>query len=161
TAVSLFITFLLGPSKLMGFLIWMAGCGLVYAYARFELSAKRWLSLYSLASFVAFWACLTAARRSSSSVFASDLAVGLTFTLFLLGIPKLNVGERNHNYIGASRRLAGFSYSLYVLHFPLLLFLRSWIVPAERWQPSETRLFYSTLLGFVVLTFAWVVSLRT
>ena len=161
TALVLLFVFFLGRDKLIGFLIWIAGCALVLAYARFRVGAKSWLLLYIVASSVALWRCLTAARASLSSLFASDLAVGLAFALFLFGILQLEIGARSPNYVGMSRRLARFSYSLYVLHFPFLLFLRSWIVPAERWQPSLTKMLYATLVGFGVLSFAWLVSLCT
>lgn len=55
----------------------------------------------------------------------------------------------------------GVSYSLYVLHFPFLLFLRCLWVPAERWQPTPSHLLSASLVGAVCLLFAWLISLFT
>src|SRR5437879_12566885 len=76
----------LGLEKLIGFLIWMSGCVLVFAYPNFPLRATGWLSFYMLLSFLALLASLTAARTSISSALASDLVVGVFFTLFLFGV---------------------------------------------------------------------------
>jgi len=151
----------LGLEKLIGFLIWMSGCVLVFAYANFPLRAKGWLSFYMLLSFLALLASLTAARTSISSALGSDLVVGVFFTLFLFGVLQFELGAGSTYYLGAAHRFAGFSYSLYVLHFPLLLFLRAWIVPPQRWQPDVVHLLYGSLIGAAVLGFTWAVSLFT
>lgn len=152
---------LLGTEKLIGFLIWMSGCALVFAHAKLQLRAKRWLFLYLLASSVILWSCLVAARTSGAAVLGNDLAVGIAFTLFLFGVLQLEFGAGSSPYLGAAHRFAGFSYSLYVLHFPLLLFLRAWIVPLQRWQPDVKHLLYGGLVGAAVIGFIWAVSLIT
>jgi hypothetical protein len=48
-----------------------------------------------------------------------------------------------------------------VLHFPFLLFFRSWLVPSERWQPTPTHLLAATSVGAASFLFAWLVSLVT
>lgn len=161
TIAAICLTAFLGLEKLIGFFIWMSGCVLVFAYSKFRMRTNSWLFLYVFASFLVLWGTLVKARTSTSAVLGSDLAVGIAFTLFLFGILQLGIGANSPRYSGAARQFAGFSYSLYVLHFPLLLFLRSWIVPPERWQPSVRNLIFAILVGLGVLSFAWVVSLFT
>ncbi|PYT61230.1 MAG: hypothetical protein DMG46_04880 [Acidobacteria bacterium] len=81
--------------------------------------------------------------------------------MFLFGVLQFELGAGSTYYLGAAHRFAGFSYSLYVLHFPLLLFLRAWIVPPQRWQPDVVHLLYGSLIGAAVLGFTWAVSLFT
>jgi len=50
---------------------------------------------------------------------------------------------------------------LYVLHFPLLLFLKAWLAPSQRWQPDAVHLAWALAIGAAVLGFAWLVSLVT
>jgi peptidoglycan/LPS O-acetylase OafA/YrhL len=161
TALALCLAFFLGLDKFIGFLVWMSGCVLVFAYSRLRLRTNFRLFLYLMASFFVFWGTLFEARTSTSTVLGSDLGVGIAFALLLFGILQLEIRANSPRYMGISRQLAGFSYSLYVLHFPMLLFLRSWIVPQERWQPDARNFFYAVFVGSGVLLFAWLISLFT
>lgn len=161
TALALCLAFFLGLDKFIGFLVWMSGCVLVFAYSRLRLRTNFRLFLYLMASSFVFWGALFEARTSTSTMLGSDLSVGIAFALLLYGILQLDISANSPRYTGISRQLAGFSYSLYVLHFPMLLFLRSWIVPKERWQPDARNVFYSVLVGSGVLLFALLVSLFT
>jgi peptidoglycan/LPS O-acetylase OafA/YrhL len=151
----------LGSDKVIGFLVWMAGCVLVIAYSAFPSLGKRWLIPYALISSLALAGCLMAARTGRPAALGTDLSVGVTFTLFLFAVLYVDFGTRSAHYHNAARFFAGFSYSLYVLHFPLLLFLRAWIVPSQRWQPDVPHLFYGATIGAAALSFAWLVSTFT
>src|SRR6266446_98042 len=151
----------LGLDNLVGFLVWMSGCALVFACSKFQLRTKSAVFFYLLLSAIILFACLSAARATIASMLGSDLAVGIAFTLFLFGVLQRELGAGSRHYLGVAHRFAGFSYSLYVLHFPLLLFLRAWTVPSERWQPDGVHFLYGSLIGVVVLVFAWTVSLFT
>jgi peptidoglycan/LPS O-acetylase OafA/YrhL len=149
---------ILGRDKLIGFLIWMAGCGLVVAYSRVRVAGLRWWIPYALISSAALAACLIAARTGRMAALGSDLAVGVAFALFLFAAVHMDVGAQSRTYHDTARFFAGFSYSLYVLHFPMLVFLRAWIGSSQRWQPDLAHLSYGVLAGLATLTFAWLVS---
>jgi len=161
TIVAFGLLVFLGSEKVIGFLVWMAGCVLVIAYSAFSSLAKRWLISYALISSLALAGCLMAARTGRLAALGTDLSVGIAFTLFLFAVLYMDFGARSARYHNAARFFAGFSYSLYVLHFPLLLFLRAWIVPSQRWQPDVPHLFYGATIGAVALSFAWLVSTFT
>jgi peptidoglycan/LPS O-acetylase OafA/YrhL len=147
--------------KLIGFVIWLTGTGLVLAYSRFQMTSKRVLTLYTVSSSSLLVACLVSARLGGPSVLGSDLAVGTAFALFLFAVLHMNFGAVSDIYKGSAHLFAGFSYSLYVLHFPFVLFLRAWIASPERWQPNGRHLFYGAALGTLTLFFAWAVSAFT
>jgi len=151
----------LGWPILTGFLIWLAGTVLVVAYSRWPLRSRIWLALYVVVSLLGLSACLIGARTGKSVVFGSNLAVGIGFGLFLFGVLHMNFGTGRPSYPRVAHFLAGFSYSLYVLHFPFLLFLRAWLVPQQRWQPDAAHLALGVVIGVVTLSFAWLVSLFT
>jgi peptidoglycan/LPS O-acetylase OafA/YrhL len=146
---------------LEGFLIWLAGVALVIAYSRCNLSKKWWLALYVLSSSLLLAACLLFARAHRTGVVVSDFALGITFSLFLFGILAIPAGVPYKLYSSTAHFVAGFSYSLYVLHFPLLLLFRAWIVPPQKWQPDGTHLLYGTVVGTLAVTFAWLISMVT
>jgi peptidoglycan/LPS O-acetylase OafA/YrhL len=146
---------------LIGFLVWMAGYALVIAYSRFRLTGRSWLTLYVVTTSLALSVCLEVARVGGSVALGSDLVLGTAFSLFLFGILQMEFGTQHVHYSHATHLLAGFSYSLYVLHFPLLLFFRAWWAPSHRWQPDMTHLFYGAIVGAISLGFAWLVSVFT
>ena len=161
TCLAILIGIFLGRGILIGFLIWLAGCGLVFLHSRVQVrsrsSALGMLCFFSILS----GATLAVARIRQWNPILSDLEVGFVFTLFLFALLQYEVREDSSPYSAVAHRFAGFSYSLYVLHFPLLLFFRAWLVPPERWQPTPIHLLYAALVGAGSLLFAWFVSLFT
>jgi peptidoglycan/LPS O-acetylase OafA/YrhL len=155
------LAIVLGSEISMGFLIWLAGTVLVFAYSNCGFSEKGWLILYFLTASLLLSACLRETRTGNSAVFGSDLAVGISFSLFLFGVLQMDIGTGRGFYPRAAHAIAGFSYSLYVLHFPLLLLLRAWMVPPQRWQPDVTHLCYGAIVGAVTISFAWLMSIFT
>jgi peptidoglycan/LPS O-acetylase OafA/YrhL len=146
---------------LPGFLIWMAGCALVVVYSRLTLRSRIWLVTYLLISATGVLACLVTARTRGSGLLASDFALGIMFSSFLFGILQIELGQREGAYPKTAHLFADFSYSLYVLHFPLLLFFRAGLVSSRRWQPDTPHLFYGLTIGVATLLFAWIVSIFT
>ncbi len=161
TALAVCLAVLLKSPILPGFLIWMAGCIVVIVYWRFSLKSRALRIAYLLTSSTMVIACLLAARTKGSGSLASDFTIGVMFSIFLFGILQMELGRHHPNYLKVARVLAGFSYTLYVFHFPLLLFLRAWLVPFDRWLPNTPHLFYGLIIGMVVLVFAWSLSAIT
>jgi peptidoglycan/LPS O-acetylase OafA/YrhL len=161
TILAFGLLYFLGSDKVAGFLVWMAGCTLVFAYSAFPSLPHRRLTLFGMVSSLLLLSCLTAARFGKLPALASDVSMGLAFTLFLFGVLHLNFGGESPHYRKAARFFAGFSYSLYVLHFPLLLFLRARIAPLAKWQPDAAHLVYGIFIGIFALGFAWLVSTVT
>lgn len=152
------VSYFLGFEKLTGFVIWLAGSVLVIAYAKLSPKPSSTLMLYLVASSLTLAACLSAARVGMLPALTSDLVVAMAFTLFLFGALGLPWGANRQFYLRTTHSLAAFSYSLYVLHFPLVLFLRAWIAPGTRWQPDLLHLACAGGLAAIALAFAWGVS---
>lgn len=160
TIVAFIVAAFLGREMLIGFLTWMAGCVLLMAYSRLQGFSKRWVALYIVVASIILVLCLSAARLGKSRVLGADLSVGLAFALFLFGILQIDFSMRSHTYANLARFFAGFSYSLYVLHFPMVLFLRSWLAP-YRLRPNFSHFLFVIAIGVAMLVFAWLVSLFT
>ena len=141
-----------------GFVVWLAGGGvaLTSRYLRFGAS-HRWVAvLYTTCAATLAGICLVAAR-ANRELLGSDLAVALSFALLTYGIVQLSlplsaVGLR------LAKTFAGFSYSLYVLHFPLLLLIRAQWLPAFRWQPDGMHLLLGAVISGGVLFYAFVIA---
>src|ERR1700688_1058399 len=158
SCLAIFIGFFVGRSILIGFLIWLAGCALVFLYSRVQIRSRS-AALGMLCSFsILAGVSLAVARTRQWDPVLSDLELGFVFTLFLFALLQYQVAEDSSPYSAVAHRLAGFSYSLYVLHFPFLLFFRSWLVPTERWQPTPLHLLCAACVGVACLLYAWLVS---
>ena len=161
TCLAIFIAAFVGRGILIGFLIWLAGCGLVFLYSRVQIRSRfgpvGLLCFASVLSGVTF----AVARVLQQDPLHSDLEVGFVFTFFLFALLQFAVRRKPSPYSALMHRFAGFSYSLYVLHFPFLLFFRTWLVPVERWYPTPAHLLYPASIGVGSLLFAWLVSLVT
>jgi len=158
---ALAVSWFVGNAILLGFFIWLTGTLLVVAHKELKLPTAAWRALAIAASSVFLAICLYTARMGQWGETRSDLAVGAGFALFLYGLLQLDWTSRAGAYPRITHTFAAFSYSLYVLHFPLLLFLRAWITPDRRWQPDLPHLVWGLLLGGLVILFAWAVSLCT
>jgi len=162
TLLALLIIWMLGTAKLIGFGIWLAGFVVVLIWSRIQPLPPAWRFAYLLASGAALAASLYLARTMRIIPPISELAIGAAFSAFLYAVLQLDFRlPPSATYLRGARLFAGFSYSLYVLHFPFLLFLRAWFAPEARWQPDAAHLIFGLVIGFTALLFSWLVALRT
>ncbi|HEY8715494.1 MAG TPA: acyltransferase [Candidatus Acidoferrum sp.] len=162
TLLALVIIWMLGIAKMIGFGIWLAGFVVVLAWSRTQRLVRGSRLAYLLASGTALATSLYLARTMRITPPASEVAIGVTFAAFVFGTLQLDFRlHLSAVYLRGARLFAGFSYSLYVLHFPFLLFLRAWLAPRERWQPDAMHLIYGLAIGFTALLFSWLIALGT
>ena len=161
TSVVVLVALFVGWHILASFPIWLAGTALVILYARCPAVSSYRLIGFVAVSLILLCVCLVAARTGRISSIGGNTAVGLAFAIFLFGVLYMDFGRASPAYSSTARFLAGFSYSLYVLHFPFLLFLRAWLVPSQRWQPGTIHLLGGLSVGLLTLGFAWLVSTFT
>ena len=155
------VSWFVGGPILLGFFIWLTGTLLVVAHKKLRLPTTGWRRLCIAVSFLLLSICLYSARMDKWDWIGSDQAVGVGFALVLLGLLQMDGTSQTSRYPRITHTFAAFSYSLYALHFPVLLFLRAWITPGRRWQPDLRHLTMGLLLGGLVVLFAWVTSLFT
>lgn len=82
-----------------------------------------------------------AAGRLAPDGYLADLLVAVPFGVLLLAI----VNNRRHEDLRfgtAARQLAAFSFTLYAVHFPLLVFGKAWVEESssDLWQPTFRNL---------------------
>jgi peptidoglycan/LPS O-acetylase OafA/YrhL len=148
-------------SQMEGFVVWMAGCavGLTARHMRFPESNRWAVALYTLCTGAVFAGCLYASRAETGWM-GSDLAVGLSFAILTHGILQLHI-PMGAAGLAMAKTFAGFSYSLYVLHFPLLLFIRAKWLPVYRWQPDLPHLAGGLGIAGIALLYAYGIARLT
>ena len=99
----------------------------------------------------------TRTHRISSDLL-TDYFVAASFAFWLY---TLLVGSRedvSSTYLSGAKKLSGFSYTLYLTHFPALLLLRGLLDPKGNWQPDPRHLIYALGLGALMLAYAYGVA---
>ncbi|MEA3087873.1 MAG: hypothetical protein QOC89_5570 [Paraburkholderia sp.] len=144
------------PSLLSGFGLWMLGVVLVLLEKRFPARGTRTgLPWFTLASGAVFLAALVLSRVL---LLSNDWIVGVPCFIFLRCILWENVRLRPVSLSRVAVIFSGFSYSLYLTHFSLILFVAA-VVFGQRIQfDGRGALVFVTML-LVCYAYAYAVYL--
>ncbi len=74
----------------------------------------------------------------------TDYIVAFCFALWLYTLLLGSREDASPAYVHWTKKLAGFSYTLYLTHFPALLLLRGLLNPQGNWQPDARHLAYAS-----------------
>ena len=148
-----------GPQIGLYFLIWLAGV-LVGRLVRVNgFGSPRLQTLASAGAGLIFIGILAMVRSQqiSSSVLA-DFSVGVSFALFLYALIHGGRKDVSPAYALGAKTLSGFSYTLYLTHFPALLLLRALLDPQANWQPDLRHLVFGSGIALLMLSYAYLVA---
>jgi peptidoglycan/LPS O-acetylase OafA/YrhL len=155
--IVLLLLWFVGAQISLYFLIWLAGAlaGRLprIAESRWLLRAAPWTTGLIFAGSLAW--CRT--HRLSSDVL-TDYVVGFCFALWLYALLLGSREDVDPAYARGAKKLAGFSYTLYLTHFPTLLLLRALIDRQGNWQPDPRHLVYALGLGLLILAYSYGVA---
>jgi peptidoglycan/LPS O-acetylase OafA/YrhL len=105
---------------------------------------------------------LAAVRKLlDNSVIATDYLTAVGFAGFMFVLLHDTSSADDFLYRRISRRLSGFSYSLYLTHLPFLVFLRAWLIPGRPWTPSLLTVAYAATLTAACIVFATLFAAAT
>lgn len=140
--LAFFITIFIQSHVAVYFAIWLLGGGSYYLVRFTTLGQKTEYLIGSLSLFVLI---LLGIRLHLTWLLFNDFTLGLAFCLL---IPALVNVRMPAFWQRPATFLADISYTLYVSHFPLLIFLTSWLVPERLpWNVFSISMF---ILLFIV-----------
>jgi peptidoglycan/LPS O-acetylase OafA/YrhL len=147
----------IGPQVSLYFPIWLAGvlAGRLQRTSNHKLSSSG-LFIIGGVVFLASLAWCRTHRLYSDLV--TDYIVGICFALWLYTLLLGSRDDVSVAYANAAKKLAGFSYTLYLTHFPLLLLLRGLINPHGNWQPDLLHVAYAMGIATLALAYAYGVA---
>lgn len=159
------VTMVAFPSLLPGFVCWLFGSLLFYATQRptLQTAPRRRMFVARAAAGLFFFAALCLSRTPHLPVddAIKDVAVSGSFALLLLALIR-SAGTYPHALAPLCRYGAGSSYSLYVVHFPLVVLLAAlFLTPARQLPPSFGLLLSFAGIGCVAIIFGYAVSKAT
>jgi peptidoglycan/LPS O-acetylase OafA/YrhL len=134
-------------------LVWLCGA-ILNLFPRQSMHLRRSTILACLGVFVLG---LIEGRLAvlASSTFINDLVLGLaTATLTYALVSDRRYADKRRFYTSFASGIAGFSYSLYLVHLPFLVLIKSQLDQSDRWQPTATTIFGGLAIGAAVLFYA-------
>jgi peptidoglycan/LPS O-acetylase OafA/YrhL len=95
------------------------------------------------------------------SVLTADYTTALAFATLLYALFHDTSLRREGAYALAAGALAGCSYTLYVVHLPLLIFVRAALVPDTPWTPDPVHAALGAAVVAACAVYAWGVARMT
>jgi peptidoglycan/LPS O-acetylase OafA/YrhL len=153
-SLALFLLWFIGPQISFYFLIWLAGAlaGRLQRTTKFK-PAFPGLPILAGLIFVGSLAWCRTHRLSSDLM--TDYIVGFCYAFWLYTLLLGSRVDASQAYAYWAKKLAGFSYTLYLTHFPALLFLRGLLNPHGNWQPDALHLTYAFGIALLMLMYAY------
>jgi peptidoglycan/LPS O-acetylase OafA/YrhL len=153
-ALFLAMAWFLRHSILLLFPVWLAGTALVLTPLPHLGARTRAIAaiLYSPLPFVF-------AKLHSLPDTLSDYLFGAATFLFLWTVLSARgPADPKRHFTLFSRSIAKFSYTLYVVHLPLALFLTAVMLGDQRWFPDLVNILKGLGIAAVTLAYAWIVA---
>jgi peptidoglycan/LPS O-acetylase OafA/YrhL len=145
------------PAYMSYYLVWLVGVAARVLGPRYAVS-RPWA--YSAAVVVVIFLGLSRARIGP--ILITDILIGLSLAI---GLSRAKLGTSWPMLRGVNAWLAGFSYSLYVTHFPVVVFLHAVLVGfgviEGRLMPGWTAFGLFFACGALIYAAAWAFSLAT
>jgi peptidoglycan/LPS O-acetylase OafA/YrhL len=164
--VCLLIFYIVGSSISLYFVIWLVGATVTFIPPWKNLLISSGMQRFAIIfGFSLLISCLFGIKAKIVGIgFKSDLILALVLGLvvyIILHGERIQLSRDRNIYKTVSRLLAGFSYTLYLVHVPFLVFLQSATMTVSRWQPDASHLALAAILFILVLVYAFLISRLT
>ena len=154
------LLFVLGSSIAAYFPIWLTGVAL-WLLPRWAPSRLRLLQL-SAAALFALTLLVSHSVLSGLAVVTRDYFTAVTFALLVYTVLMDQRRTAGARFEWGARLVSSQSYTLYVVHLPLLVFCRAWLGDAaSQWRPTPVSLMYAAGLTMAALGYAYGISRLT
>lgn len=153
-AVVLFVCKVLGASFLLLFPAWLIGTSLHYAPRRTLQAGTRWIS-----ATVYTFCFIGVVPLKLIHPYLADMGLAVATGLFMwVLICDHRVAQQHSLSVRVSRASARFSYSLYLVHLPFLLFLAAFFVRNSTWYPTPQHLSIGLAILTATIMYAWIIA---
>jgi len=158
--LAILVTWFVGYIIALYFLIWLLGGALAISRAR-KWSAVRFPGAIAAATIPLVLVLGISVVRPVHSPFLMDVIVALAFGLWIYAVVEAREKPVAAIYAKPARLFAGFSYTLYLTHFPIVYLLHSKIAGARAWNPDFVHLVCGLLIAAGATLLAYLLALGT
>ena len=158
-ALGVAVLFFIGPTIDAYFLLWLLGAGVALTLMRWPGVATGAVFRVGLAA-GALSLVAVSFTPTFRTTFSGDVLWAFATAALIVIIQSHRVaGEgRPKFYRMTATAIAGCSYTLYLVHLPLLILMRSLVTPLQRWQPSFSVLLTCVFIAFVAFGCAYAIG---
>lgn len=156
------ILFFTGRDIALYFPIWLLGTGLCLVPSTPADIWRRFGAGATVACGALFaLALLLRGMGRLPDSYRSDVAIAIPFSLVLYCVLHQRRPASKPLYSRISQTLSGFSYTLYLVHLPLLIFLRACLTYETAWMPTGQHWLALGAIFLGVLAYAYLLSRLT
>jgi peptidoglycan/LPS O-acetylase OafA/YrhL len=152
-AACIVVLFIAQPMRTY-FLIWLLGATINLAPEKPGQPGYLWV----LAAVGTAVLVVAALKFKTDINECGDFVVGAATAAMILVILRSSARSRSGLYSRAARGLAGFSYTLYLVHGPVMVFVSAWLVPPRMWQPTAPHLAIAAALCIFIIAYALLIA---
>ncbi len=146
----------------LSFLIWLLGVAIIYINQSTKLRHTYRGIASILTLFVLLFSISFTLFIPNEYSFFSDLLVGIASSIFIYILVQYDsVINKDNIYPKAVHFLANFSYTLYLVHMPFLVFINALILKGNRWQPDSLHILFGLILFIITVSYSFIISCFT
>lgn len=158
--LAVLVTWFVGYTIALYFLVWLLG-GAIAISRVVKWSPVRFSGAIIAATIPLLLILGLSVAHPLNSPFLMDAIVALAFGLWIYAVVEAPEKPIPAFYSKPARLIAGFSYTLYLTHFPIVFLLRSRIIGSRLWNPSFIHFVYAMLIAAGVTLVAYLLALGT
>ncbi|ACO31692.1 acyltransferase family protein [Acidobacterium capsulatum ATCC 51196] len=152
-ALFLVMAVFLSRSILLLFPVWLAGAALAF-FPLPQIPAR--MRPIIIAAYVPVFFFLAKVHGLNGTV--SDYLLTLATIPLMLALLSYRIEAKPSTEVAVSRRAAGFSYTLYLVHVPFLTLLTALLLHDHRWQPTWAHLGFALCLLLAATGYAYLLA---
>jgi peptidoglycan/LPS O-acetylase OafA/YrhL len=152
------ILLMVGSGIRMYFLVWLMGALVSICHPSKYLKKNNILNLLTILSIIILYITLISERFISSREIADFLIGTSTAVMIYLLVNSRSQINQEGAYEKFSKALAGCSYTLYLVHMPILSFIRACVIGDRPWEPDILHLFFALIIVVFVFLYAAVIA---
>lgn len=157
---AILVTWFVGYTIASYFLIWLLGGALAISRV-IKWSPVRFSGAIVAAAIPFVLVLGLSVAHPLDSPFLMDAIVALAFGLWIYAVVEAREKSMSALYAKPARLFAGFSYTLYLTHFPIVFLLRSRIIGSRAWNPTFVHFVYAFLITAAATLAAYLLALVT
>ncbi len=157
TIIAIAVLRLIGWSMIMYFTIWLMGA-IVSICGYWKIPQNKYnLSLYSALIFLLLMLAVVRFGFLKGE-FYQDFILGIVSAILIYVLLQDKTPSNNGLYKKFSYTISSFSYTLYLVHLPVLIFCQAWLITNNRWQPNLFYLSMGVILLVIVNLYAFAMA---
>ncbi|MGH9731326.1 MAG: acyltransferase family protein, partial [Candidatus Acidiferrales bacterium] len=158
--LAILATWFAGYTIALYFLVWLLGGAIAISRA-VKWSPVRFSGAMIAMTILFVLVLGLSVAHPLNSPFLMDAIVALAFGLWIYAVVEAPEKPMPAFYAQPARLFAGFSYTLYLTHFPIVFLLRSRIIGSRVWNLTFIHFVYVLLITAVATIVAYLLALGT